>query len=191
MKTKMKYWLVLFLSGCIHTGMNREFVPGQPKTISVYVDQNFTFFENKAIDRAIQEWNHTLNGQLNLQIQEPNIKINSKVINDQSKFFVVKSVVVEPGSINKTAYYPAPLEAGNAYGYADKNVAYIFRDRFVASYMYGVVLHELGHLLGADHKGDGLMATEFDRDKMKCVDFDTIEQVTKVWHLPMQKMHHC
>jgi hypothetical protein len=54
-----------------------------------------------------------------------------------------------------------------------------------------VLMHELGHALGAEHGGDGLMSTPYSRLKQQCVDRYTILQVATHERMAAGDLNYC
>jgi hypothetical protein len=68
---------------------------------------------------------------------------------------------------------------------------YIVRDRLGDVDITPVTLHELGHLLGAQHTEHYLMNPTYIKLQYACIDLDTIDRVAERWNLPLNKLNYC
>ena len=78
--------------------------------------------------------------------------------------------------------------------WADKiggNKVWVVRDRVSNGMIGGVVMHEIGHLLGAGHLRRGLMMPGYDKDWMQCVDYSTVKAVGKYHGIGINQLNYC
>ena len=68
---------------------------------------------------------------------------------------------------------------------------WIVRDRLRNEWVTGVVLHELAHMLGAEHDEVYLMQPHFKWEDYRCVDKWTMMQVAKYQHISMGSLNYC
>ena len=68
---------------------------------------------------------------------------------------------------------------------------YLVRDRLSNDMVFGVTLHEIGHLLGSPHVGKRLMYPHFTRARNQCIDFDSMWAVASYWGLPTDRLNYC
>jgi hypothetical protein len=71
------------------------------------------------------------------------------------------------------------------------NWMYIVRDRVPISELRGVTMHEIGHLLGVEHGGQGLMQPVYSREDMQCVDQWTANMVERAVKIPAGSINYC
>ena len=95
--------------------------------------------------------------------------------------------------IMKVSEKNSPLEM--PYGFTDKvggSRIYLVRERFDNDVVFGLVLHEISHLLWAEHIGrTGLMSPGYTDINNECIDYPTIEQVAKHYHIPIKELNYC
>lgn len=72
-----------------------------------------------------------------------------------------------------------------------KGYLYLIRDRISNEQVARVVMHEIGHLLGAAHTRDGLMEANFNPNCPQCIDWITLHEVALKKHLDMSHMNYC
>ena len=69
---------------------------------------------------------------------------------------------------------------------------YVIGDRFATRDLTAVLLHELGHVLGAGHDPHGhLMAPVYDRSNGHCIDRGAAAMVASAQHLPLSQLNWC
>ena len=68
---------------------------------------------------------------------------------------------------------------------------YLVRDRDGNDDIKYLMLHEIGHLLGASHTETGLMSPMMDKQQFACIDYSTIVQVSLYQHLPVDDLNYC
>ena len=56
---------------------------------------------------------------------------------------------------------------------------YLIRDKIEDNCIFGVTMHEIGHLLGVEHKEDGLMHKNFDRVRGLGIDKATMDDIAE------------
>ena len=69
---------------------------------------------------------------------------------------------------------------------------YVIGDRFATRDLTAVMLHELGHVLGAGHDPHGhLMAPVYDRSNGHCIDRGAVAMVASAQRLPLSQLNWC
>ena len=142
-------------------------------TIPIRVDQNFFGWEKFEIQSAVAEWNLALNGNIKLKIVSENFDMDPDQIIEtisRSGWLFLK--------INEDSYLiPSPSTlafTNDLSGY----YLYAIDGRYSESSFRGIIRHEIGHLLGAEHDVDGLMFPGYDFVKFECIDQRTILQIS-------------
>lgn len=162
--------------------------------IPVYIDIKFCNSEKKLIKKAIDNWNDALNGYLVLKVVGLEFKETPKAIDDiiKNKSYVIlraysSDEIIKERDINDNENVIVGL--ANKLG---GNVMHLVMDRLTEKDIMEITMHELGHLLGADHTDEKyLMSIIYNKERYKCVDLFTIKQVAEYWHLPIRRMNYC
>jgi hypothetical protein len=139
----------------------------------IYVDSNFTEIEKIEIQKSADEWKHTTNGIVNLDLVY-NFDMNDKSNSDPYKYLyktIIKKISKDSKIVkNIEASLNEQLNEDNEdtehpitahiYGYdlKNKNFEYVLivADRHTnAKELRNTITHELGHMLGMSHYDDG------------------------------------
>ena len=71
-------------------------------------------------------------------------------------------------------------------------MVYVIGDRFRPAELTAVVLHELGHVLGAGHDDQGqLMASVYVVGNGRCIDRGAVAMVAQAQRLPLSQLNWC
>ncbi|CAM6006098.1 unnamed protein product [Sphagnum balticum] len=161
------------------------------KVIPIWIDADFEEDDQLAIDDAIQQWNFALNGFVRLEVHSTRFNMDMDV---------VKRVMNGGGwmilKINSTSEFihDDPARGHFTLGFANcigGNRIYLIRDRIQNEWVTGLMLHEIGHLLGATHDGHDLMQANYKWEDFRCIDSDTIAQVASYQHIPANRLNYC
>jgi len=160
------------------------------REIPIWIDGGFGSADLIEIENAIGRWNYAMNGYIHLRVVDTHFDMEIGKIQEQIRrngwlFMKIDS---------KTSY--TPIVSGGYYsiGFADKvggNHLYLIRDRLKNEEVFGVTLHEIGHLLGSGHVGDRLMSPHFSMAGNQCIDLATISAVAQWQGLPMNRLNYC
>lgn len=170
---------------------NKVTYVGPPvRTIPIWIDKNFGEADRLAIDDAIGSWNYALNGFVVLKVvdTEFDMEIPKIVEQVQSNGWLIMKINSDNPMV------PVLKDGYRTIGFCERvggNHLYLVRDRLFNEDVFGVTMHEIGHLLGAEHKGDRLMYPHFTRARFQCVDQTTIEQVAAWQHIPLDRLNFC
>lgn len=201
----MKYFFILFLAlltiSCAssmkiyhigrYTYTNNAYYTGKPlKIIPIWVDKTFGNADKLAIDDAINQWNYTLNGYIVLRVVDYNFDMEVSKIEEQrrkSGWLILKvdhtnsAIHDDPGRIT--------LGTGNS----DNGDLYIVRERLKNEDVFGITLHEMGHLLSDPYHIDeeGLMYGSYSQGRYQCVDYNSMVKIAKFQNLPITKLNYC
>jgi len=160
------------------------------QTIEIWVDKNFGAADKLAISNGVDQWNYSLNGYIRLNIVSMDFDMEPEVL---------KRVMGYHGwiflKINSSSdFAPSSEEGHRVLAFVNSiggNIIYYIRDRIVNEGMYGVTMHEVGHLMGAHHVVGYLMNPSYSVSVYRCIDKGTMVQVTSYWHIPMSGVNYC
>jgi len=163
-------WLLACLATFFAFGVSASADPTPTRIVHMHVDSSFTDRERLQIVQAVATWNRTLNGQVRLEIER-----------DEPSVIVVKRV---PGSL------PGPVPYAAAWtDFVGGNLINVHDD--VDSKLFvPVLLHELGHVLGAEHVEQTLMSPEVEPEYL-CVDPTTGRHVAEHLRLNPSSLLTC
>ena len=171
------------------------YTPIPLKTINVWIDKDFGEGDKIAIDNAIAQWNYALNGYLKINVVSTSFDMEPEIIRtvlNGGGWLLLK--IQEPNPMiddgptenGKPKYWT--LAWANAVG---GNRVYFIRNRLKNEWMTGVALHELGHLLGAEHDQVYLMQPHYNWEDYRCVDYEALKRVAEYQHLPLNRLNYC
>jgi matrixin len=158
------------------------------RTVTVYVDHDFNEAERERIGLALQQWNHVLNGLVRLR---PVLLPPATSERDLGQFrrngvwIIAKVDSRHSLAADRSAL---AVTVGNRGG----GVVYVIADRFSTRDLTAVMLHEVGHTLGAGHDPHGhLMAPVYDRNNGHCIDRGAVAMVASAQRLPINQLNWC
>lgn len=161
------------------------------RTLSIYIDRDFNDFERERIVYAIRQWNHVLNGFVRLRPVllpgEPSQAMLAQ-IHRPGSWFVARIDSSHPIARRPEARQALAMTVGGSNG----GYVYVISDRFGQRELTGVVLHELGHALGAKHDEHGhLMSPVYQSANMHCIDRGAAAMVAAAQRLPLAQLNWC
>lgn len=160
------------------------------RVIPIWIDKDFGEADRVAIDDAIRAWNYAMNGYIRLKVVDTNFdmeidKIVSQV--NQNGWLIMK--------IKSDNHLVPTSDKGYwTIGFTERiggNHLYLVRDRLANEDVFGVTLHEIGHLMGSGHTGERLMFPHYSRARFQCIDWDTVRTVAKYNDLPVEALNYC
>ena len=167
-----------------HVPMSSELV----QTINIWVDKNFGEADKDSISRGIDQWNYALNGYIRLNIVSLDFDMEPEVLKKVMQYHGWLFLKISSDSDFISVEQRRTLAFVNSIG---GNIIYYIRDRIVNEGMYGITMHETGHLLGAYHSPGYLMDPYYSINQYRCVDKGTMVQITSRWHLDMKRINYC
>jgi hypothetical protein len=163
------------------------------RTLTVYVDQDFDPVERERIGLALRQWNHVLNGFVRFRamlLPEEPTDLTLMQLRGSGAWIVAKVDSRHPAARERTAL--AVTVGGGRLGRRGGGFVYVISDRFSSRDLTAVMLHELGHVLGAGHDPNGhLMAPVYDRNNGHCIDRGAVAMVATAQHLPLNQLNWC
>jgi hypothetical protein len=166
----------------------------EQKVIPIGIDNRYGEMDKLAIAGAIEQWNYAFNGRVELRVVKWNndITIGNDIITSGG-FLIMEVESTDTMAIQHNKDYPA-INGNINLAWANKiggNTIYLIRDLVHNEDVKYVMMHEVGHILGADHKGEYLMNMIYHRGKCQCIDYATIKQVAKYQHIGVKEMNYC
>lgn len=196
--------LIAAIAGCAGVALN----PSNPKLglyhythqpvydgppvreIPIWIDMNFGEADKVEIDNAINAWNFAMNGYVKLKVVDTKFDMEIPKIVEQ----VNKGgwLFLKVDSTNKLV--PTNDKGYWTIGFCEQvggHHLYLVRDRLQNQDVYGVTLHEIGHLMGSGHTGQRLMYPHYSRARFQCIDYDTMVKVSSFFDLELGKLNYC
>jgi hypothetical protein len=198
---RWKHWLFCLCCLCLYcrpiekSYTNKTPINQNLYEIPIWIDKSFTETDKIMIQKALENWNYALNGNIRLKIVSEDFDMQiSDLIEQRTKggWLIMK---VDGKGIKRSEFIPDWESGYWSLGFVDMvggHHLYLVRDRMKDNQVYGVVLHEMGHLLGARHlKEDGLMSPHYDMRGFGCIDEGTAVQIAKSLRIDFRTMNYC
>ena len=151
----------------------------------VYLDLYFTDKERGEIWRAMDRWNLVLNGYVRLEDGGSFIMEMEKIKEAEMGWAYIVMKLDKDSNLISNEYGKRTLGFTDAIG---GRYMYLVMEYIGEGDIYGVVLHEFGHLMGARHTDLGLMRANYMLGKAACVDSGVVEQIVGYdW----RRMNYC
>jgi hypothetical protein len=158
------------------------------RTLTLYIDGDFDAAERERIGLALRQWNHVLNGFVRLRpVLLPADASDGALaqLRRQGAWILAKVDSRHPTARDRSAL---AVTMGNR----SSGFVYVIADRFAMRDLTAVMLHEVGHVLGAGHDPHGhLMAPVYDRDNGHCIDRAAVAMVASAQRLPLNQLNWC
>lgn len=164
----------------------------QGEVLAIRLGAGFEIGERAKILRAVDEWNHALNGMVRLEIVPSPGDAVPMQAGTGSPFGRVWTVAPLRGSAptrgQLTGHALAvtqPLPSGGG-------IVVVHVDRLGNRDIAGVLRHEIGHMLGLGHEpGSKLMSTHYVGDNQQCIDKATVAALAASRRLPLSSFNWC
>lgn len=173
----------------------RQAVPDTPTLImEVRVDKDFSDSEKREIDNALYQWNYVLNSHYQFEVIDWNydatkLQNHEAYYNDAFYFVKINSKQLEKFDIKKDPDNPKPFVLG--FAGVGGTLLCVVADRLTQGDIYYVMMHEIAHLLGANHNKFRLMSPYLNYTDFQCVDEKTAIQVAKFLGLHKDDLNWC
>lgn len=166
--------------------------------IPIYVDQRFDKNQREDLIRAVEEWNHVLNGYLRIRVLTWDYKIGSPEATQISNSIERTQQGIVILSVKNDDPILALYKVDTALAFVDvigdaAHVLVIIPERMGTRPWHMVLMHEFGHALGASHvNSPSLMFPITDGDLMiNCADKITAAQIATYHHMNLEYLNYC
>lgn len=157
-------------------------IGGATKVVPVAVDAAFNADERVSIVRAINEWNLALNGVMRFDVVLSGGGIEAWTVRAQRDG--------SPQASNPAEGQPLSSTQAGFLSMGGRVVLHL--DRIGTRDLRGVMLHELGHVLGLGHDPTGnLMSARYSPTTDQCVDRPTAELIAVRHNVPLAALNWC
>jgi len=178
----------------VNSSHNREETVSKVKKI--YIDNAFGEADLLSIQDAIDQWTYALNGYMVFDIRSFDPVGGSLVPREEAArgdAWLFMKIDSSNYILAQHDNRPAGMVALAFCDYVGGNLMYVVRDRIDNDQVRGIVMHEMGHLLGAKHVNEDadLMAPSYDNINAQCIDRTTLMQIAKTQGFPFQNMNYC
>jgi hypothetical protein len=68
---------------------------------------------------------------------------------------------------------------------------YVIPERLKKEWEMGVIMHEIGHLMGVEHMEGTLMSAYFNKVPMICLDYGVMKAVGEKWGIGIERLNYC
>jgi hypothetical protein len=160
----------------------------EPEIVRLAVDERFDAYERAQILRAVNEWNHVLNGFVRLDV--------GPAMDGRPAAGQLQSWMIVPARGGRP-----PSTRGVAFGHALAvtqpvrpigGMVIVYVDRLGGRDLVGVMRHELGHVLGLGHDPNGrLMSARYAASHQQCIDRAAAEAIAASRTLPPAGLNWC
>lgn len=163
--------------------------PADPREETVLVDDAFEAPDQRAALEGVAAWNRALAGTLRLDPHVASLSLSEHAI---LILRAPEGADYIPTPVTPTGYDGPPARA-LAFAKPAERRLWLVRERMAPSDVTPIVMHELGHILGAPdrYEGAGLMFWRFDPAGYACVDKETAASVASAQLLPLEAMAYC
>jgi hypothetical protein len=156
--------------------------PGAPRVIALSIDGPLTFDERAKILQATEEWNYALNGFIRLQVVAAGQ-------GGSGGWTIRGEKGGTPNAPDGERGQPLASTQAGFLGIGGRMVVYV--DRIGTRDLRGIVLHEMGHVLGLNHDLGRLMGPRYRPTADQCIDRATVEAVAARHNLPAASLNWC
>lgn len=164
----------------------------QGELLAIRLGAGFEIGERAKILRAVNEWNHALNGLVRLEIVPPPGDAVPMQAGTGSPFGRVWTIMPVRGTASTRGQLTShalavtqPLPSGGG-------LVVVHVDRLGNRDIGGVLRHEIGHMLGLGHEpGSKLMSTYYVGDNQQCIDKATVAALATSRKLPLSSFNWC
>lgn len=162
------------------------------RVIPIAIDVSFSQAEQKELTTAINAWNAALNGKIKLAIYSTTFDMEEATLSyiyNANGWFLLK--VSRFGNVMWNVDTDGKTIAMTDHIGSEGHIIYFLKERATVDRLKNIALHELAHLLGAQHTSSGLMHHEYDTLQFACIDKGTAQQIANYNGLDVNGMNWC
>lgn len=153
-----------------------------PEIIALQIDTSFAAADSANVLRAVAEWNQALNGWVRFDVIAAG--------GWQARSWNIRAERGGRPDTRDGGGQPLSFTQAGFASIGGKMVIYV--DRIGTRDLRGIVLHELGHVLGLDHDPRAnLMSMRYVPSAEQCVDEQTMQRIAAARHLPLASLNWC
>jgi hypothetical protein len=167
-------------------------VTQQAEVLAIRLSPGFEIGERAKILRAVNEWNHTLNGLVRLEIVPSPGDAVPMQAGTCTPFGRILTIAPMRGSAATRGQLTGHLLAVTQPLPSGGGIVVVHVDRLGNRDIGGVLRHEIGHMLGLGHEpGSKLMSTHYVGDNQQCIDKATVAALAASRKLPLSSFNWC
>ena len=170
----------------------------QAEIIPVRIDSQFNVEERAKILEALRHWNHALNGQIRFDVSSvPYTASGAFSAAPQNKNAWIVARVSGTGAMPAGATPSRGPQLGMTLAQTQQllgngGMVLVFADKLGQRDLGGIMLHELGHVLGLGHDNAGrLMAPTYSTANQQCIDRGAVQAVAQIKGLAFENLNWC
>lgn len=176
----------------VYSYTHKDKYEGTPvREIPIWIDKNFGEADKVEIDKAVDAWNFAMNGYVVLKVVDTHFDMEVPKIVDQ----VNRGGWLFMRITSDSKMVPAQNEKGYwTIGFVERiggHHLYLVRDRLGNDDVFGVTLHEIGHLMGSPHTGRRLMYPHYTRARFRCIDYASMKKVSEFFDIDLAGLNYC
>jgi hypothetical protein len=161
------------------------------RVITVRIDAKFNNYERAKALRAVNEWNHALNGHIRLEMSPEGF--DTAAFTNAARPRLDGWVVAKSDSSHGLLRAPG-MRRTLALTFSNQAGAFVLlaADRVGSKDLATILMHEFGHALGAGHDSrSALMHPFYGGDRQGCIDEHAMREVAKAQRMPLQAFNWC
>lgn len=189
--------LILLCSiDCVTYPSNPKWIYAAPessspiKNYSIFIDVNFNSSEQEEIKGALSSWNFALTGHITFNVVSTSFDMSPQDI----AFAMGSGIMIL--KIDPSSHLIPDSVPGDTGAWVDAigtgHSIFVVSQRLEISSLGEIVMHEIGHILGAVHvTAISLMNPIYSHDNYQCIDMKTMQMVSSYNLLRLSSLNYC